>query len=258
MTTFLFDKIIFGPVKSRRLGNSLGINLLPTNSKVCTFDCVYCECGKTDDCKSVPILPTREEVKEQLNAILTERSQNNLPIDTITFAGNGEPTMHPQFVDIISDTLAIRNQLSPNARIAVLSNANLIGKPQIRMALSMVDDNILKLDSGIDKTIQQINQPMCDFDLNELIIAFQQFENNFTIQTMFIKGEHNGQLIDNTTDVEINTLIEKYKLIKPEKIMIYTIEREPASSNITAVSKDKLQQIAEKIRLAGFEVSIYS
>ena len=169
MSTFLFNEIVFGPVKSRRLGVSLGINLLPTDSKVCTFNCIYCECGWTDKGTNVGILPRREDVIGRLEAVLTERSQNNLPIDAITFAGNGEPTMHPDFVEIVEDTLSLRKRLFPNARISVLSNATLIHKPRIAHVLQKVDDNILKLDSGIEETVKKINCPLGDLNLDQLI-----------------------------------------------------------------------------------------
>lgn len=258
MSTFLFDKTVFGPVKSRRLGVSLGINLLPTNSKVCTFDCIYCECGWTDKGSNVGVLPTREDVISKLEGVLTDRSQKNLPIDAITFAGNGEPTMHPAFVEIVEDTLKLRQRLFPGARISILSNATLVHKPRIFHVLQKVDDNILKLDSGIEATIKKINCPLGNFNLNTLIESLKQFKGNLTIQSMFIKGEYEGYKVDNTTDEEISAWLSAIKEIGPKRIMVYTIARDTAAPGIDPVSKEGLEQIAEKARSLGIEVLVSS
>lgn len=258
MSTFLFNEIVFGPVKSRRLGVSLGINLLPTDSKVCTFNCIYCECGWTDKGTNVGILPRREDVIGRLEAVLTERSQNNLPIDAITFAGNGEPTMHPDFVEIVEDTLSLRKRLFPNARISVLSNATLIHKPRIAHVLQKVDDNILKLDSGIEETVKKINCPLGDFNLDQLIENLQQFKGDLTIQSMFIRGEFEGYEVDNTTEQEIYAWLAALQKIKPKRLMVYTIARDTAAPGIEAVSEAELEKIAEKARDLGIEVRVSS
>ncbi len=258
MSTFLFDKTVFGPVISRRLGVSLGINLLPTNSKVCTFDCIYCECGWTDKGTNVGVLPTREEVTSKLEAILTDRKNNNLPIDAITFAGNGEPTMHPKFVEIVEDTLTLRKKLFPRARISVLSNATLIHKPRIAHVLQKVDDNILKLDSALEETIRQINCPLGKFDLEQIIENLKAFQGNLTIQTMFIKGEYEGKKVDNTTDKEINAWLNVLSEIQPNRLMVYTVARDTAALGIEAVDKAKLDEIAKKAEKLGIEVQVSS
>ncbi|PLX22257.1 MAG: radical SAM protein [Salinivirgaceae bacterium] len=256
MSTFLFDDIVFGPVQSRRLGVSLGVNLLPTNSKVCTFDCIYCECGWTDKGENVGVLPKREQVVAKLESILSERKQNNLPIDAITFAGNGEPTMHPNFAEIINDTVKLRQKYYPEARISVLSNATLIHRPKVFHALQLVDDNILKLDSGIEETIRKINCPLGSFNLEKLITDLEAFEGGLTLQTMFIRGEYEGASVDNTTKDEIEQWLNVLKRIKPNKIMVYTIARDTAAEGIIAVSKIELEEIAEKARALGFEVQV--
>ncbi len=258
MSTFLFDKTVFGPVKSRRLGVSLGINLLPTNSKVCTFDCIYCECGWTDKGTNVGVLPTREDVIRKLEGVLIERNQKNLPIDAITFAGNGEPTMHPDFVEIVEDTIKLRQRLFPQARISVLSNATLVHKPRIFHVLQKVDDNILKLDSGIEETIKKINCPLGNFDLNALLENLKQFKGELTIQSMFIKGEYDGYEVDNTTDEEISAWLKALEKIGPQKLMVYTIARDTAAPGIDPVSQEELEQIAEKARSLGIEVLVSS
>ncbi len=256
MSTFLFDKTVFGPVISRRLGVSLGINLLPTNAKICTFDCIYCECGWTDKGTNVGVLPTREEVVSKLEAILTDRKNNNQPIDAITFAGNGEPTMHPSFVEIVEDTLKLRKNLFPQARISVLSNATLIHKPRIVHVLQKVDDNILKLDSAFEETVRQINCPLGNFNLEKIIESLKTFKGNLTIQTMFIRGEYEGRKVNNTTEKEIAAWLEVLRAINPGRLMVYTIARDTAAPGIEAVDKAKLDEIAQKAEALGIEVQV--
>jgi wyosine [tRNA(Phe)-imidazoG37] synthetase (radical SAM superfamily) len=256
MSTFLFDDIVFGPVQSRRLGVSLGINLLPTNSKVCTFDCIYCECGWTDKGENVGVLPKREDVIAKLESVLIFRKQNELPIDAITFAGNGEPTMHPAFADIITDTIKLRQKYYPNARISVLSNATLIHRPKVFHALQNVDDNILKLDSGIEETIKKINCPLGKFNMDELIENLKAFEGKLTIQTMFIRGRYEGEIIDNTTCEEIGQWLKVLEMVKPKKLMVYTIARDTAADEIEAISKLELEQIAQKASALSIEVQV--
>lgn len=256
MSTFLFDKTVFGPVISRRLGVSLGINLLPVNSKVCTFDCIYCECGWTDKGSNAGVLPTREEVMHQLEGILTDRSRNNLPVDAITFAGNGEPTMHPQFVEIVEDIIKLRQKRYPKARISVLSNATLIHKPGIFHVLQKVDDNILKLDSAIEDTVRKINCPLGNFNLNRIIDDLRAFNGNVTIQTMFIRGIYDNYEVDNTTHKEINAWLAALQKIQPDRLMVYTIARDTAAPGIEAVNREELEQIAQKARTLNIEVQV--
>ena len=199
----LFDTIIYGPIHSRRLGVSLGVNLLPTDHKVCTFDCVYCECGWNTPV-SHPILPTREQVKEALEQQLASFAANQSPLDVITFSGNGEPTLHPDFEDIIADTCALRDRYYPQAKVSVLSNSTQIGREEVRRALMLCDNRILKLDSAIDTTMRLIDRP----SNNELTVAaiverLKAFEGQFTLQTCFLRGDYYGTPIDNTTPDEL-------------------------------------------------------
>jgi wyosine [tRNA(Phe)-imidazoG37] synthetase (radical SAM superfamily) len=205
MGTFLFDEIIFGPVKSRRLGISLGINLLPTNKKICNFNCIYCECGwtrKSD--KSPGILPGREEVFNALDSKLAEMKLINQKPDVITYAGNGEPTLHPDFPGIIDDSISLRNKYFPDAMIAVLSNATTIQDQNVKAALLKVDQNILKLDSAFDATICIHNQPASGVKAEELIARLAGFRGKLIIQTLFLRGKYNDRLIDNTTPREVD------------------------------------------------------
>ena len=200
MPTFLFDKIIFGPVKSRRLGVSLGINLLPTNVKVCSFDCIYCECGRNPKkYEEKAVLPSRIEVQQKLKEKLVEMVAENLLPDVITFAGNGEPTLHPEFAGIIDDTIELRNQLSPKTRIAVLSNATMIHKNEVFQALLKVEDNIQKLDSAFEETIKLLDCPNKNFSLTKTVDQLAAFQGKVIIQTLFVQGNYNEQIVDNTT-----------------------------------------------------------
>ncbi len=257
MATFLFDKIIFGPVQSRRLGVSLGINLLPTDYKFCNFDCIYCECGYTfpEKFRKHPF-HSRAEVRTELEKVLLKmQSDNNLP-NYISFAGNGEPTLHPEFSEIISDTVELRNRIAPQAKIAVLSNATQAHKPAVREALLKADDCILKLDSGIDDTMQRMNGVSKSFTVEKIIEALKQFEGKAIIQTMFLKGCYNDIYIDNTTETEIETWLGAMRQIAPRKIMIYTIDRETPAAGLEKISAQKLNEIADRARHVGFDVQV--
>lgn len=257
MATFLFDQIIFGPVKSRRLGISLGINLLPTDIKVCSFDCIYCECGRNPvKHEKKAILPARNEVSERLREKLEKMALDNQFPDVITFAGNGEPTLHPEFYGIIRDTIAIRNKMAPGARIAVLSNATMIHKKSVFEALLLVDDNIQKLDSANEKTIRELDCPAKNFNLEKTVERLQSFQGNVIIQTMFVNGTVGNRIIDNTTDTEILAWINLLKIINPSQVMIYTIARDTPVDTLRKISKDELDRIAEKTRQAGFQVQV--
>lgn len=257
MSTFLFDKIIFGPVRSRRLGVSLGINLLPTDIKVCSFDCIYCECGftpkKYDD---KIVLPTRMEVREALEAKLLKMAEEDELPDVITFAGNGEPTLHPEFAGVIDDTIELRNKISPGARVAVLSNATMLHRNPVFEALEKVDDNIQKLDSAFEETIAVLDRPKGNYDLQKVVDNLVAFKENVVIQTLFVRGSYNGKLIDNTTSAEVTAWLELLKKIKPREVMIYTIARDTPIETLEKVSIDELNVIAKQIQVCGFDVQV--
>jgi len=257
MSTILFDEIVFGPVHSRRLGVSLGINLLPTDGKVCTFNCIYCECGLNEEHHAKKHLPSREEVRTALESKLIAMRAEGLVPDVITFAGNGEPTVHPAFAEIIDDTIALRDRLCPQAKIAVLSCASLIRKESVFRALNKVEDNILKLDSVLDSRIQQLNSPnIPSFNFEWLLEGLCRFNGNLIIQTMFLTGEYNGADISNTTEEEIAGWIEALKKIRPRQVMIYTIDRETPVKGLKKASKETLDTIADRARREGFDVSV--
>jgi wyosine [tRNA(Phe)-imidazoG37] synthetase (radical SAM superfamily) len=258
MATFLFDKIIFGPVKSRRLGLSLGINLLPTKRKICNFNCIYCECGWTANIdKATDRLPRREEVSSALELKLTEMKAMNQAPDVITYAGNGEPTLHPDFAAIIDDSIVLRDSFFPEARISVLSNATTIADPVIRAALLRVDMNILKLDSAIDSTIKLHNQPRVDFNAGKLIENLCAFNGKVIIQTMFLRGTFKGNSIDNTTPVEIDAWLKALKRISPSEVMIYTISRDtPHGASLNKVPLSELKAIASLVDSMGIRTQV--
>lgn len=257
MSTFLFDQIIFGPVKSRRLGVSLGVNLLPTDSKVCSFDCIYCECGWTPRKREKKaVLPPRAMVKQKMEEKLRDMILNNEYPDVITFAGNGEPTLHPQFEGIIDDTIELRNQLTPKARIAVLSNATMLHKPGVLRALLKVEDNIQKLDSAFEETIRRIDCPNSNFKLEEVVKHLKSFNGKVIIQTMFLKGNFKNETIDNTTENEVVEWMKLVAEIKPSQVMIYTIDRDTPASGLEKVNLNELETIAERVRAIGFEVQV--
>ncbi|MGC9150619.1 MAG: radical SAM protein [Microbacter sp.] len=256
MSTFLFDRIIFGPIKSRRLGISLGINLLPLTAKVCTFNCIYCECGfnRTDP---QAIIPTREEVRTQLETTLSEMKNRNEELDVITFAGNGEPTIHKDFASIVDDTIALRNRYFPNAGISVLSNSTQIDNPLVFQALNKVDKNILKFDSANNRTIQLLNRPVSKkITAQWLIDHLQRFNGNVIIQTMFLHGESGHDIVDNTTEEEMNLWIKALEQIKPKQVMIYTIDRETPLKTLRKATHEELMHIAQVVKEHGFDVLI--
>lgn len=254
--TIIFPSPIFGPVKSRRLGISLGINLLPASGKVCTFDCIYCECGLNEQNRPSSSLPARLEVKTALENKLQQMSNNKELPDVITFAGNGEPTIHPDFYDIINDTITLRNKYAPEAKVSVLSNATFLHRSKIVEALSKVDNNILKLDTVDMPFIHLVNQPNCNYDVAKTIELMKQFKGNIIIQTMFLKGVYKNQKIDNIGDEFIDPWIAQLKEISPKQVMIYTIDRDTPVEGLSKASKEDLNRIGEKLKKEGFNVSI--
>lgn len=257
MSTFLFDEIIFGPVRSRRLGISLGVNLLPNNSKICNFNCIYCECGWTPG--KLPDMKTfhsRQNIEKALHCRLKTMKENNEKVDAITFAGNGEPTMHPDFEKIIEDTVNARNIFFPKTRVAVLSNSTLIHKDTVFNALIKADDAIMKLDSVFPETVKIINQPTGYFDVKKTIEDLKKFKGNFILQTMFVKGVNDGVIINNTTDIELNAWLKIIPEINPRLVMIYTIARDTPVQNLEKIPLPELDRIADKIIKMGFKVQV--
>ncbi len=257
METHLFENVIFGPINSRRLGVSLGVNLLPLESKLCNFDCVYCECGWTD-LKSFPKIHffSREDIKIKLKEKLEELSKNKTDLNSITFAGNGEPTMHPLFEEIIDDTIELRNIYYPDCKISVLSNSLMLNNPKVVTALKKIDNRIMKLDAGSETTFQLINQPLNNRNLDWVVQQLKKFNGDLTIQTLFVKGDHNGAHIDNTTEEEINNWLEILKTLTPKEVMLYSIDRPTPEKNLEKIPKEKLMEIAKKVESIGINAIV--
>ena len=246
----LFEEIIFGPIKSRRLGTSLGVNLLPTQAKICSFNCIYCECGFNFTNKESH-MPTRAQVKGALEQKLQALKAAGEYLDVITFAGNGEPTLHPDFAGVIDDTLALRNTYFPNAKVSVLSNATMIMKPEVFAALNRVDNNILKLDSAIEETVCTINLPYDHYSLKETIDTLAKFDGNVIIQTLFFSGKFEGKPFDNTSEVEVEAWLKALQAIKPKQVMLYSLDRATPAKGLVKATPEQLHSIAKRVEALG-------
>lgn len=260
MSTALFHDIIFGPVHSRRLGLSLGVNLLPLDNKLCSFNCIYCECGWNPTAVERAGRSMRFNRREDVRRILEQKLENMVaegtPPDVITFAGNGEPTMHPDFEGVIDDTIALRDRICPTARVSVLSNATMIGRESVRRALLKVDNNILKLDSAFDDTVRLIDMPMGDYSVARTVENMKLFEGKLIIQTMFLRGSYGGKVVDNTSEREVGAWLELVHEIAPRSVMIYTIDRDTPAKDLHKVSVDDLRKIAERVEALGIPCSV--
>lgn len=254
--TSLYDNIIFGPIRSRRLGLSLGVNLLPVESKLCSFDCIYCECGWNADHPGKRRFNAREDVYKMLDETLAKMVGEGTPPDVITFAGNGEPTMHPDFEAIIEDTITLRDKHCPNAKVSVLSNATQIGREDVRRALLRVDNNILKLDSAFDETVQLVNKPQGAYTVARTVELLKAFDGEFILQTMFLRGEYLGKRIDNTTEEEVSAWLKLVEEMKPKRVMVYSLDRDTPCQTLEKVEKEELQRIAERVAALGIECSV--
>lgn len=258
MSGILFDEIVFGPIKSRRFGVSLGINLLPLQAKFCSFDCIYCECGLTESQKQrKPVLFTADQIKESLQNRFEALKQDGLQPDTITFAGNGEPTLHPAFGEIIDNTIALRNQFFPKAKITVLSNATRLHKPEVRQALLKIDNNVLKLDAGTNETFQAINRPNSPITIENVVDQLISFDGDVTIQTMLIRGDVDGNYVDNTTPAELQLYCEHLIRIKPKLVMLYPIDRQTPYRSLEKVSLAEFETLVAKIHSLGIKAEVF-
>lgn len=257
MSTVIYPSPIFGPVHSRRLGVSLGINLLPADGKVCSFDCIYCECGLNEEHRPHQKMPTREEVAKALETRLQQMAVEGPQPDVLTFAGNGEPTLHPQFREIIDDTICLRNHYCPEARISVLSNATQILKPNVFAALCRVDNNILKLDTVDTDFIHAVDRPTGHYNVSAIVEGLIHFRGHVIIQTMFLSGtDTEGHDVTNTSERFVQPWLEAMRLIGPERVMIYTIDRETPVHTLQKASPATLDAIADRVRQLGMECTV--
>ena len=261
MSTIIYPSPIFGPVHSRRLGISLGINLMPADGKICTFNCIYCECGLNEDYRPTLPRPTRELVAEKLETKLQEMAADGQLPDVLTFAGNGEPTCHPHFAEIIDDTIALRNRYCPKAKVSVLSNATMIHRQPVHDALMRVDNNIQKLDTVDPLYINKVDQPVIPYDVHQIIEHLKAFNGHVIIQTMFMggekvkRGEGEKESVDNTSDRFVAPWLEAVKAIKPQQVMIYTIDRETPTQGLLKATHEQLDAIRDRVIAAGIPCS---
>ena len=253
--TQLYSSPIFGPVHSRRLGISLGINLLPADGKVCSFDCIYCECGFNRQHIAHQPFPTREQVAKTLEEKLQEMAAAATSPDVLTFAGNGEPTLHPHFAGIIDDTIRLRNRYFPQAKVSVLSNATRIQRPEVAEALLKVDNNILKLDTADTAYILAVDRPVGSYDKETVVEAMKRFKGQCVIQTIFLSGEYEGRNMDNTSDIYVLPWIATVKSIAPREVMIYTIDRDTPAQGLQKATHDQLDRIVTLLKKEGIKAT---
>ncbi|MEW6467678.1 MAG: radical SAM protein [Bacteroidota bacterium] len=254
--TILFDEIVFGPIKSRRLGLSLGINLLPASSKRCNFNCIYCECGATSLRSAEKRFHPAPVVLGKLDERLAQLKRDNVPVDTITFAGNGEPTMHPQFLRIVENTLYLRDIYFPGAKVAVLTNATMLNRQEVVKALNKADLRILKLDAGTEEMFQRINKPLVRRSLRWVVDHLHYFRNDLIIQSMFVKGHCGGEWIDNTTEAEVAAWLQLLNEIRPRQVMIYSLDRGTAESGLEGIPRHELEKIAGRVIALGINATV--
>ena len=258
MAGILFDEIVFGPVKSRRFGVSLGINLLPLHGKLCSFNCIYCECGLNENYKKEKQkLFTAEEIALSLRSRFVALKSGGLDPDNITFAGNGEPTLHPEFEAIIEKTINLRDEFFPNAKITVLSNATRLDRPAVKNALLRIDNNVLKLDAGTNASFQAINRPTFPITLEKVLFELQGFKENLTIQTMLIRGDVEGKLVDNTTEEELTLWLQHIREINPKLVMLYPIDRQTPYRTLEKVPEGEFRALAGRIEELGIKAEVF-
>ena len=258
MPGILFDEIVFGPVKSRRFGISLGINLLPLQGKMCTFNCIYCECGLTEERKKEKLkLFSASEINASLQSRFEALKSGGLAPDNITFAGNGEPTLHPEFESIIENTIRLRDIFFPKAMITVLSNATRLDRASVKSALLRIDNNVLKLDAGTNKTFLAINRPTHPITLEKVVRELKNFGGNLTVQTMLIRGDVDGNQVDNTTEEELTLWLKHIKEINPKLVMLYPIDRQTPYRTLEKVPEPEFHALAKRIEELGIKAEVF-
>ncbi len=257
MATFLFEEAVFGPIKSRRLGNSIGINLLSTTEKICNYDCIYCECGWTNKTHRKEKFVQTDVLFQELEGRLRELKQNKKEVNYITYAGNGEPTLHPNFLLITKIIFALRNQYFPNSKIALLSNGSTLNKKDTLTSFEFIDDCILKIDAGSQELYQLINCANVNLQLDDLCTKMETINEKIIVQTMFLKGSHNQVDFDNTIEPEIGKWMSRIAKIKPRYVQLYSIARDTPAKNLKAISKDKLKNIAISLAEIGIHAEVY-
>ena len=244
------ETTVFGPIFSRRLGSSLGINLLPEKGKICNFDCVYCECGWNKDGLQDTLLPTAEDVRKALEAKLETCRAAGTPIDSITFSGDGEPTLNPEFPEIIDLTLELRDRYYPSAKVSVLSNATRINKPGVFEALRKVDNPILKLDAPTDEEVTLVNHPVGHYHVADVVASLARFQGNFVLQTMFLRGPgwESAQWVDEWMEI--------VRQLRPREVMVYTIDRETPMKGLGKYTVEEMRSLVQPLIDEGLTIQI--
>ena len=246
------EEVVFGPIFSRRLGSSLGINLLPEKGKICTFDCIYCECGWNKDGRDDTKLPSAERVCNALEAKLKQCKANGVPIDSITFSGDGEPTINPEFPQIIDNTIKLRNEYYPSSKITVLSNATMVHKPEVFNALRKVDNPTMKIDAPTNELIEKINHPAPGYDIHHVVEALKQFNGDFILQTMFLKSKD----FDSSSPEVLNGWMDIVRLLKPREVMVYTIARPTPEEDLQKFTVEEMRALVQPLFGEGFVIQI--
>ena len=247
-----FDDIVFGPIRSRRLGSSLGVNLLPSKGKLCNFDCIYCECGWNRDGADDRTLPSFEDVREALNRKVSALAEEGVPVDSITFSGNGEPTIHPDFPQIVDVVLELRDRYYPAAKVSVLSNATMLGREKVREALKRIDNPILKIDASDDRLIGLINKPVGNYRVEDVISWMKEFDGDFILQTMFLRSEE----FDLSEPSQLRKWMDIVRELRPRAIMVYTIDRETPDKSLGKYTVEEMKSFVAPLLEEGFDIQI--
>lgn len=247
-----FDEIVFGPIFSRRLGSSLGVNLLPSKGKLCNFDCIYCECGWNKDGVEDRRFPEYPEIEAALEEKMSKAAEDGTGVDSITFSGNGEPTMHPDFPKVIDLTLRLRDKYFPHAKVSVLSNATLIGREEVAQALMRVDNPILKIDASSDALIGKINKPVGTYSLDAVVRNLKKFDGRFILQTMFLKSPD----FDTAAPEALGRWMDIVRELRPREVMVYTIDRETPDKTLGKYTVEEMTEMVRPLVEEGFAIQI--
>lgn len=250
----LREETVFGPIFSRRLGTSLGINLLPEKGKICNFDCIYCECGWNKDGRDDTVIPTAAKVRADLERMLLRLREEGTRVDSITFSGDGEPTINPEFPQIIDDTLALRDRLAPSAKVSVLSNATRVHVPEVFAALCKVDNPIMKIDAPTNELVERINHPAPGYDVAKVVESLKQFKGDFVLQTCMLSSQEYD--FDSSRHEVLDGWMEIVRQLRPREIMVYTIDRPTPAQGLVKFTVEQMTSLVQPLIDEGFKVQI--
>ena len=245
------EELVFGPIHSRRLGSSLGINLLPRTGKLCNFDCIYCECGWNRDGRTTEPLPAVSDLQETLEATLRDCLEKGTGIDSITFSGDGESTLHPCFGEMIDVTLSLRDRFFPEAKVSVLSNATRLGDEKVFQALRKVDNPILKLDAPTPALAALVNKPVGKYDPAFIVKALESFEGDFILQTMFLRSDN----FDSASQQVLGPWKDIVRHLRPRQVMVYSLDRETPQKGLVKYDRETLQNLVKDLTDEGINIT---